>query len=71
MPPGITISGTPSDQACATAPKAFSMPGPPGRQNTPTLSPEVMPADGIGHVDADALLAHDDGPDVDCGRSFR
>jgi hypothetical protein len=41
-PPGITTSGTASDQAWATAPKAFSMPGPTWQQKTPTLSPEVM-----------------------------
>ncbi len=39
-PLGNTISGTPSDQHCATAPNAFSMPGPSWQANTPTLSPE-------------------------------
>src|SRR6185369_17878606 len=39
-PAGITTIGTPSDHACATAPNAFSTPGPDCMQNTPTLSPE-------------------------------
>jgi hypothetical protein len=40
-PPGITISGTPSENACATAPNEFSTPGPACMQNTPTRWPEV------------------------------
>jgi hypothetical protein len=40
-PPGITISGTPSENAWATAPNEFSTPGPPCMQNTPTCLPEV------------------------------
>ncbi len=38
----MKMSGTPSDQACAIAPNAFSVPGPAWQQNTPTFSPEVM-----------------------------
>ena len=60
----MTTIGTPSEKACATAPNAFSMPGPDWQQNTPTLSPEDKTADRVGHVYADALLAHDDRPDV-------
>src|ERR1700742_1854748 len=40
-PPGMTISGTASENAWATAPNEFSTPGPACMQNTPTCLPEV------------------------------
>ena len=40
-------------------------PGPCCMQNTPDLAARGHARHGVGHVQADALLAHDDRPDVD------
>ena len=63
----MTTIGTLSEYAWATPPNAFSVPGPCCIANTPTRSPELSAADRVGHVQASALLADDDRPDVGLG----